>query len=335
MDKISVIIPMYNTESFIRQCLQSVIDQTYRNLEIIVIDDGSTDCSLEVCRNLSLADDRIQLFYQENGGASKARNYGLDIATGEYVFFLDSDDAIHPLLLGEMMRQAKAQEAEMVFCDCTKVESTEFERVIRRVSTEDMMPEWQTAEGDAVEEWFHTKYGAELSGIWGLIHMEYIGILRFDESLVYGEDTFFKYHLFCRQGRTVYSPVKWYYYRMHPMSITHSRDGVENIYLNFNIMLRDSEYKRGHYELAVTKETEIIFWLNAIYTLYRERKNRDECKRIKEIAEKEKISPLFKSVSFNIRLRHICCFRCYPVYVFLDKMIVKVWELQERFRNKK
>ena len=109
MCKISVIIPVYNAEPYIRQCLQSVIRQTCRNLEILVIDDGSTDRSAKICRELSLTDNRIQVYGQKNGGISRARNHGLEIAAGEYIFFLDSDDAIHPLLLEEMMEQVSRE----------------------------------------------------------------------------------------------------------------------------------------------------------------------------------------------------------------------------------
>ena len=104
MNKISVIIPMYNAEPFIRQCIRSVTDQTYRNLEILVIDDGSVDKGPAICRELAEADGRIMLLRQENQGVSAARNTGIDRACGEYVFFLDSDDAIHPRLRKETGR---------------------------------------------------------------------------------------------------------------------------------------------------------------------------------------------------------------------------------------
>ena len=85
-ENVSVIIPMYNAEPYIRRCLQSLLDQTYRNWEAIVIDDGSTDRGADICREFAAADSRIRVFSQENGGVSAARNRGLDIAQGEYLF---------------------------------------------------------------------------------------------------------------------------------------------------------------------------------------------------------------------------------------------------------
>ena len=89
---LSVIIPVYNVEPYLEQCLDSVINQTYKNLEIICIDDGSTDNSLKILEKFQKKDKRIKLIKQQNQGASVARNAGLDIATGEYIAFVDSDD---------------------------------------------------------------------------------------------------------------------------------------------------------------------------------------------------------------------------------------------------
>lgn len=89
---VSVIIPVYNVEEYLRECLDSVINQTYQNLEIILINDGSTDASLKICQEYVAIDERIKLIDKPNGGLSSARNAGLDIATGEFVSFIDSDD---------------------------------------------------------------------------------------------------------------------------------------------------------------------------------------------------------------------------------------------------
>ena len=92
--KISVIIPVYNVEKYLKRCLDSVINQTYKNLEIILIDDGSTDKSGNICDEYAAKDKRIIVIHKENGGLSDARNKGLDICTGDYISFIDSDDWI-------------------------------------------------------------------------------------------------------------------------------------------------------------------------------------------------------------------------------------------------
>lgn len=92
MKKISVIIPVYNTEKYLKQCVDSVQNQDYKNLEIILIDDGSQDTSPEICDNYAKSDGRIRVIHQENGGLSNARNVGIEHCTGDYILFLDSDD---------------------------------------------------------------------------------------------------------------------------------------------------------------------------------------------------------------------------------------------------
>lgn len=90
--KVSVIIPIYNVEAFIAQCLESVINQTYKNLEIICINDGSTDNSFHVCKSFTKSDTRLHIVDKENQGVSATRNIGLSLATGEFIFFIDADD---------------------------------------------------------------------------------------------------------------------------------------------------------------------------------------------------------------------------------------------------
>lgn len=96
---ISVIIPVYNQEQYLEQCLDSVINQTYKNLEIIIVDDGSTDYSSKICKYYEKLDKRIKYYYKENSGCGETRNYGLDRANGEFIYFLDSDDYIAPEMI--------------------------------------------------------------------------------------------------------------------------------------------------------------------------------------------------------------------------------------------
>ena len=102
---VSVIIPVYNVEKYLAACLDSVLQQTYRDLEILLINDGSTDRSGEICQEYAAQDARIRYFKTENRGLSEARNLGLRSCTGEYISFVDSDDRLHPQAT-EFMLQA-------------------------------------------------------------------------------------------------------------------------------------------------------------------------------------------------------------------------------------
>lgn len=115
-DLISVIIPVYNVEHYLDACIQSVYDQTYTNIQIIIINDGSTDGSLAISQKWSLIDSRILLFDQENGGLSSARNKGLDESSGDYICFIDSDDVIHVDFIKILHESVSKSGADMATC---------------------------------------------------------------------------------------------------------------------------------------------------------------------------------------------------------------------------
>ena len=115
--KVSVIIPVYNTEKYLRQCLDSVVNQTLRDIEIICVDDGSTDGSIEILREYEQKDSRVKVLCQKNQYAGVARNNGLNYASGEYVFFMDSDDYCCHELLERAVDRAKMVDADIVVFD--------------------------------------------------------------------------------------------------------------------------------------------------------------------------------------------------------------------------
>jgi len=119
--KLSVIIPVYNTEKYLSKCLDSVINQTLSDIEIIIVNDGSTDNSQYLINEYSKKDERIIAYVKKNGGLSDARNYGIDKATGEFLAFVDSDDYISLEMLEEMYNLALKHESEIVLCDLVKV----------------------------------------------------------------------------------------------------------------------------------------------------------------------------------------------------------------------
>lgn len=119
MKLITVIIPVYNVKPYLSKCLESVGKQSYKNLEIILVDDGSDDGSFSICKEFSKRDSRIKLYHTKNLGLSHARNVGLDHANGKYIVFVDSDDYIHENMISTMMD--KAEDADLVICNYKRV----------------------------------------------------------------------------------------------------------------------------------------------------------------------------------------------------------------------
>jgi glycosyltransferase involved in cell wall biosynthesis len=194
--KTSVIVPVYNSSEYITRCIDSVIGQKYADIEVVIIDDGSQDNSLAICKDIASKDSRVKVFSQPNCGASSARNSGLDISTGEYVMFVDSDDWIEPEMLDGMMR---------VFLDNPGIQ------IVQTRVPEDM----KDREGDQVLSGTQAvKYLLEGSW-WGpvckLIRRELISGVRFPEATL-SEDYLFNYQLF-NNSEFVYYLDKCYYHR--------------------------------------------------------------------------------------------------------------------------
>lgn len=116
MNKISVIIPVYNSEKFLDACIDSIVKQTYQNFEIILVDDGSTDDSPSLCDQYAAQDKRIKVIHQDNQGVSAARNNGLDLATGDLVSFIDSDDTLDEDMYELLVKLFEENSADITHC---------------------------------------------------------------------------------------------------------------------------------------------------------------------------------------------------------------------------
>lgn len=138
---VSIIIPVYNGIQFLEEAIESVINQTYKNLEIVIIDDGSNDGSSITCDHYACIDNRIQVVHQENKGLSNARNCGLEIINGDYIAFLDSDDAFDPGFIESMLTVLKSNKCDMVICKFTNHYT---EGKLKREGNENIFPKMKS-----------------------------------------------------------------------------------------------------------------------------------------------------------------------------------------------
>lgn len=214
MHKISVIIPIYNVEQFLKQCLDSIINQTYQNLEIILVNDGSTDSSAQICDNYAMKDERIKVIHKENGGLSDARNAGLRKATGDFISFVDSDDLIALDFYHTVVQIAIDNDADIVECGFIKFEvEEEFEN-----ST--ITPEMSI-------EVFETEFALELlikdylqPMVWNKLYRKKVLIdLEFPVGKIH-EDVFWTYQVFGNAEKIIKTQEKLYFYRQQGNSIS-------------------------------------------------------------------------------------------------------------------
>ena len=201
---VSVIIPVYNVEQYLDRCILSVVNQSYKNLEILLIDDGSKDSCPQMCDKWAQKDERIKVIHKENGGLSDARNVGVDVAQGEYIAFVDSDDMVALRFVELLLETAYQQNADIVECsvrkfcenDCfTEVEKTE--RLMKIFTPE-----------KAMEELIND--GQIRQHVWNkLYRKETIGDIRFPNGKL-NEDEFWTYKIIgaskriCRIGEVLY-----------------------------------------------------------------------------------------------------------------------------------
>ena len=217
-ERISVIIPVYNVEKYVATCLDSLLSQTYQNFEIILIDDGSEDGSLHICREYEKQDSRIRVFHQENQGVSSARNFALGRMTGEYVTFIDPDDYVKEDYLEVLFRDMVMHEADVVCCNMIELMDNQVvhinkPRVLRKRvlnHTEDIYSIIATR-----EEFFWN------SACMALIKASWIENCRF-RKLKFGEDQAFMYDLLTKRPVVYVDTYEGYFYIRHSGSATMS-----------------------------------------------------------------------------------------------------------------
>ena len=261
MYKVSVIIPIYNTGKYLPECVDSVRNQTLREIEIILVDDESPDESPELCDEYAQQDERITVVHKKNEGLGYARNSGLDVATGEYVIFIDSDDFILPDMLQTLYETAKKYDADEVRSGVIYYENGCFrERAdVKEVAV------WQGKEqvrefvldllGPKPEEKRDVKYMMSVCvGIHRRSVIEEHRVRFTSERKTLSEDLIFDLDLFPHMNSIVYLPEYFYNYRMNPSSLTHT----------FSM----EKYMRVHTFMDVVKNRMLSFYEERDFVLH-------------------------------------------------------------------
>jgi glycosyltransferase involved in cell wall biosynthesis len=212
---ISVIIPAYNAEKYISKCIESIQNNTYKNLEIIIVNDGSKDNTRQVVESFS--DSRIKLINQENGGVSKARNTGLDNATGEYIAFIDSDDYIREDYFERMITPCLTEGAEISCCVYQMVDPM---GIRLRDSRKRFYEAFIITPQQIADTYFDCLDMGFVNFVFRVYNRKLVGDTRFSETLKWGEDGSFNLALFRKATKVYVSPEELYFYVIHPNQAT-------------------------------------------------------------------------------------------------------------------
>ncbi|WP_333626004.1 glycosyltransferase [Sphingobacterium siyangense] len=244
---ISIIIPVYNVEQYLPECLTSVISQTYRNLEIILINDGSTDGSGSICAAYAKNDVRIKVINKTNGGLSDARNMGLDLANGEYVSFVDSDDIIDKNFIRNLLQVLLDSKASISMCDYTNFTSvTPAKQPMHDYSIEVYTGEYML-NNLYNQSWIPKNVIAcnklYKRSVWSNLRYT-VGVLHEDEYIIH--------ELYANTNRLAYTREPLYFYRQREASITKeiSPKRINDVMTIFD--LRESFFKANGYNHLIT-----------------------------------------------------------------------------------
>ena len=213
---VSIIVPVYNVESYLSPCLESIQRQSWRNLEVLMVDDGSTDGSSAVCADMAVADPRFRLLRQENAGVSAARNAALTLAGGKYLQFVDGDDRIHPQATETLVHAAEAMGADLVLSHFYRVDG-ERQAVRGHIKGERLLTRQEFAR-EMVKAPANYYYGVLWNKLYRRSIVESRG-LRFEREVAWGEDFLFNLE-YIRSVRLVAAvPRPLYYYIKRPGSL--------------------------------------------------------------------------------------------------------------------
>ena len=262
--KISVIIPVYNTEDYIEKCIRSIMDQTYKNLEIIIVNDGTTDKSIDICKKLQREDNRIVIINQKNMGVGAARNHGIDVSTGDFISFVDSDDMVDKEFYKELVAAQIVTNADIVESGA-KVVLGENNEIYPYEKKEKIII---YGNHDYVKNYLNFSLNVS---VWGKIYKrELIGNIRFP-SLNINEDFIFLWeivkrtNLFCEDLN-----VNYHYYLNKEVSLSKTPFNANNMTMILHIedVVNDvrnfypdlSKVAKNHYN-ACLLHTMILYYI--------------------------------------------------------------------------
>lgn len=274
MDKVSIIVPIYNAEDYLLNCLESLVNQTYESIEIILVNDGSKDKSLEICKEIAKNDERVKVFSIRNSGVSTARNLGIDKSTGDYITFVDSDDWAEENMIEFALDKANST-------DCDVVVWSYFKNYLNKEKRLSLIPggnQTFTTEKDILylksiyQFYGENKLGDTVSAgtTWGKLYKSDLikkNNIQFKEKLTRSQDVIFGLEAFSKAKLISYYDESLYHYRINNSSTCSGTRFIPDTETPFNLFL--NEVKKfstqfndndGYSEALNARTIQVLIW---------------------------------------------------------------------------
>ena len=264
---ISVIVPIYKVEKYLPRCVDSIINQTFADIEIILVNDGSPDRCGQICDNYALHENRIKVIHKENGGLSEARNVGIKLAKGEYITFVDSDDYIASNMLEHLMSRLKQYNADIVQCGFLKVYEDEAKSIKNTGSEEECGTDIVLTGIEALEDYFATEsYVAEMAcaKLYKISLFKETGI-TYPVGRIH-EDTFTTYKMFCYSKIVVFSTKRLYYHLQRDDSIMGQKNYLLRGLAAYEAAKETVEFIEGH-NIDLIDQVQFLYLKRCIFAI--------------------------------------------------------------------
>lgn len=260
---ISVIMPVYKTEeSHLRKAVESVINQSYRKLEIVLVDDGSPDQCGAICDAYAGTDNRIRVIHKKNGGVSSARNCGLETVTGDYIFFVDSDDTLKGNAIEVLFAIVQKTNADIVICSCKHVKEKNDDNAIYDGAYQCL----KTVESaEAIKNLsynIHVFDELEPTAVWGKLYKKSaVQNLRFNEKMNVGEDFVFNYFAICKAKVVTYCNLKLYNYNFVETSLMNNKIYSPKLMRSFEELVKFAESQKNseYFDEVIVRSVNVAF----------------------------------------------------------------------------
>lgn len=317
--KISLIVPCYNIRKYLPRCIESILAQTYKNLEIILISDGSTDGTDEVIREYAKKDSRIIPIFKQNSGVSDTRNRGLDIATGDYIGFVDGDDYIEPEMYETLLKNAIENNADISHCGYQMVFPSRVDYYYntgKKVIQDNMKGIRDIIVGDYVEP----------SPCIKIYRKNIVNNLRMPINIKINEDVLFNFYAFVNSKKSVYEDLPFYHYILRKGSAATSKINQNKLFDPVRVRKEIFEYSLKNLDNEI-QSVAYSSYLNSIINLYRVVSN-SKLKEYKEEsfilkAQIKEIKGKFM-LSKRIKTERFLFFHCTGLLMFTYKIYDKL-----------